>query len=97
LQGVKDKLNADPLGALKDVGKVIANVDMRDFDLTSTCGSFNKGSKLDVNPMQALGSMQGFMETYAQEAEQTQDTQNQAQAKIFRQALMLLASPMVLL
>ena len=93
LQGVKDKLNADPLGALKDVGKVIANVDMRDFDLTSTCGSFNKGSKLDVNPMQALGSMQGFMETYAQEAEQTQDTQNQAQAKIFRQALMLLASP----
>ena len=93
LQGVKDKLNADPLGALKDVGKVIANVDKRDFDLTSACGSFNKGSKLDVNPMQALGSMQGFMETYAQEAEQTQDTQNQAQAKIFRQALMLLASP----
>lgn len=93
LQGVKDKLNADPLGALKDVGKVIANVDMRDFDLTSACGSFNKGSKLDVHPMQALGSMQGFMETYAQEAEQTQDTQNQAQAKIFRQALMLLASP----
>lgn len=93
LQGVKDKLNADPFTALKDVGKVIANVDMRDFDLTSACGSFNKGSKLDVNPMQALGSMQGFMETYAQEAEQTQDTQNQAQAKIFRQALMLLASP----
>ena len=93
LQGVKDKLNADPLGALKDVGKVIANVDMRDFDLTSACGSFNKGSKLDVNPMQALVSMQGFMETYAQEAEQTQDTQNQAQAKIFCQALMLLASP----
>ncbi len=90
---MKDKLNADPLGALKDVGKVIANVDMRDFDLTSACGSFNKGSKLDVNPMQALVSMQGFMETYAQEAEQTQDTQNQAQAKIFRQALMLLASP----
>lgn len=93
LQGVKEKLNADPFAALKDVGKVIANVEMKDFDLTSACGSFNKGSKLNVNPMQALGSMQGFMETYAQEAEQTQDTQNQAQAKIFRQALMLLASP----
>ena len=93
LQGVKEKLNADPFAALKDVGKVIANVDMKDFDLTSACGSFNKGSKLNVNPMQALGSMQGFMETYAQETEQTQDTQNQAQAKIFRQALMLLASP----
>lgn len=93
LQGVKEKLNADPFAALKDVGKVIANVDVKDFDLTSACGTFNKGSKLNVNPMQALGSMQGFMETYAQEAEQTQDTQNQAQAKIFRQALMLLASP----
>ena len=93
LQGVKEKLNADPFAALKDVGKVIANVEMKDFDLTSACGSFNKGSKLNVNPMQALGSMQGFMETYAQEAEQTQDTQKQAQAKIFRQALMLLASP----
>lgn len=93
LQGVKEKLNADPFAALKDVGKVIANVEMKDFDLTSACGTFNKGSKLNVNPMQALGSMQGFMETYAQEAEQTQDTQNQAQAKIFRQALMLLASP----
>lgn len=93
LQVVKGKLNADPFAALKDVGKVIANVDMKGFDLTSACGSFNKGSKLNVNPMQALGSMQGFMETYAQEAEQTQDTQNQAQAKIFRQALMLLASP----
>ena len=93
LKGVKEKLNADPFAALKDVGKVIANVEMKDFDLTSVCGTFNKGSKLNVNPMQALGSIQGFMETYAQEAEQTQDTQNQAQAKIFRQALMLLASP----
>jgi uncharacterized protein (DUF2345 family) len=93
LQGVKEKLNADPFAALKDVGKVIANVEMKDFDLTSACGSFNKGSKLNVHPMQALVSMQGFMETYAQEAEQTQDTQKQAQAKIFRQALMLLASP----
>ena len=93
LQGVKDKLNADPFAALKDVGKVIANVEMKDFDLTSACGSFNKGSKLNVNPMQALGSMQGFMEGYTQGLEKAQDDQQQAQAKIFRQALMLLASP----
>lgn len=93
LQGVKEKLNADPFAALKDVGKVIANVDMKDFDLTSACGSFNKGSKLKVNPMQALGSMQGFMEGYTQGLEKAQDDQQQAQAKIFRQALMLLASP----
>ncbi|WP_336957096.1 type VI secretion system Vgr family protein [Acinetobacter johnsonii] len=93
LQGVKEKLNADPFAALKDIGKVIANVEMKDFDLTSACGTFNKGSKLDVNPMQALGSMQGFMEGYTQGLEKAQDDQQQAQAKIFRQALMLLASP----
>ena len=93
LQGVKEKLNADPFAALKDVGKVIANVEMKDFDLTSACGTFNKGSKLNVNPMQALGSMQGFMEGYTQGLEKAQDDQQQAQAKIFRQALMLLASP----
>ncbi|MFW2101288.1 type VI secretion system Vgr family protein [Acinetobacter johnsonii] len=93
LQGAKEKLNADPFAALKDVGKVIANVEMKDFDLTSACGTFNKGSKLNVNPMQALGSMQGFMEGYTQGLEKAQDDQQQAQAKIFRQALMLLASP----
>lgn len=93
LQSVKEKLNADPFSALKDIGKVIANVEMNDFDLTSVCGTFNKGSKLDVNPMQALGSMQGFMEGYTQGLENAQDDQQQAQAKIFRQALMLLASP----
>ncbi|MDH1698695.1 type VI secretion system tip protein VgrG [Acinetobacter johnsonii] len=93
LKGVKEKLNADPFAALKDVGKVIANVEMKDFDLTSACGTFNKGSKLNVNPMQALGSMQGFMEGYTQGLEKAQDDQQQAQAKIFRQALMLLASP----
>ena len=93
LRGIKENLNTDPLAALKAVGKVIANVDMQDFDLTSTCGSFNKGSKLNVNPMQALTSMQGLMEQHAQQVEQTQDAQQQAQAKIFRQALMLLASP----
>ncbi|MEG2462858.1 MAG: type VI secretion system Vgr family protein, partial [Acinetobacter sp.] len=93
LQGVKEKLNEDPFAVLKDVGKVIANVEMKDFDLTSACGTFNKGSKLNVNPMQALGSMQGFMEGYTQGLEKAQDDQQQAQAKIFRQALMLLASP----
>ena len=93
LTSLKDKFDSDPLGALKDVGKVISNVEIKDFDLTSACGTFSKGSKLDVNPMQALGSLQGFMESYTKDLENSGDSAKQEQGKIFRQALMLLASP----
>lgn len=93
LTSLKDKFDSEPLSALKDVGKVIANVEIKDFDLTSVCGTFNKGSKLDVNPMQALGSLQGFMESYTKDLENSGDSAKQEQGKIFRQALMLLASP----
>lgn len=67
---IKDKFDSNPLEALKDVGNVLGNVEIKDFDLTSTCGSFGKGSKLDVNPMQALSSLQGFMEGYTQGLDQ---------------------------
>ncbi|AXQ23845.1 type VI secretion system tip protein VgrG [Acinetobacter wuhouensis] len=90
---IKDKFDSNPLEALKDVGKVLGNVEIKDFDLTSVCGSFGKGSKLDVNPMQALSSLQGFMEGYTQGLETSSDDKKQEQGKIFRQALMLLASP----
>ncbi len=93
LVGLKEKFNVDPLDALKDLGKVIANVEIKDFDLMSTCGTFSKGSKLDVNPMQALNSLQGFMEGYTQDLENSSDEKDKEQGKIFRQALMLLASP----
>ncbi|HBY5596893.1 TPA: DUF2345 domain-containing protein, partial [Klebsiella pneumoniae] len=62
-------------------------------DLMSTCGTFSKGSKLEVSPSKALSSLQGFMEGYTQGLESSSDTQQQEQGKIFRQALMLLASP----
>ena len=93
LTSLKDKFDSDPLEALKDVGKVLANVEIKDFDLTSVCGTFSKGSKLDIDPSQALNSLQGFMESYTQGLENSRDHKKQEQGKIFRQALMLLASP----
>jgi uncharacterized protein (DUF2345 family) len=57
------------------------------------CGTFSKGSKLEVSPSKALSSLQGFMEGYTQGLESSSDTKQQEQGKIFRQALMLLASP----
>jgi uncharacterized protein (DUF2345 family) len=56
-------------------------------------GTFSKGSKLEVSPSKALSSLQGFMEGYTQGLESSSDTKQQEQGKIFRQALMLLASP----
>ncbi|MGR0304517.1 type VI secretion system Vgr family protein [Acinetobacter beijerinckii] len=93
LASIKDRIQQNPFESLKEVGKVLANVDIKDFELMSTCGTFSKGSKLDITPSKALGSLQGFMEGYTQGLESSSDAKQQEQGKIFRQALMLLASP----
>lgn len=93
LASIKDRIEQNPFESIKEVGKVLANVDIKDFELMSTCGTFSKGSKLDITPSKALSSLQGFMEGYTQGLESSSDARQQEQGKIFRQALMLLASP----
>ena len=93
LASIKDNIKSNPFESIQSVGKVLANVDIKDFDIMSTCGTFSKGNKLEINPMQALSSLQGFMEGYTQGLENSSDNKKQDQGKIFRQALMLLASP----
>lgn len=93
LVGIKDKIQKNPFESIQDVGKVLAHADIRDFDLMSECGTFTKGTKLEVTPSKALSTLQGFMEGYTQGLESSADTKQKEQGKIFRQALMLLASP----
>lgn len=93
LASIKDRIHKNPFESIQEVGKVLANVEIKDFDLMSACGTFSKGSKLEVSPSKALSSLQGFMEGYTQGLESSSDTKQQEQGKIFRQALMLLASP----
>jgi type VI secretion system secreted protein VgrG len=93
LASIKDHIESNPFGSLQEVSKVLANVDIKDFDMMSTCGTFSKGNKLDITPNKALSSLQGFMEGYTQGLESSRDTEKQQQGKLFRQALMLLASP----
>jgi len=93
LASIKDRIQQNPFESIKEVGKVLANVDIKDFELMSTCGTFSKGSKLDITPSKALSSLQGFMEGYTQGLESSSNAKQQEQGKIFRQALMLLASP----
>ncbi|MCH7317142.1 type VI secretion system tip protein VgrG [Acinetobacter sp. ANC 5659] len=93
LASIKDRIQQNPFESIKEVGNVLANVDIKDFELMSTCGTFSKGSKLEVTPSKALSSLQGFMEGYTQGLESSSNAKQQEQGKIFRQALMLLASP----
>ncbi len=93
LASLKDNIQSNPFESIQSVGKVLANVDIKDFDLMSTCGTFSKGSKLEITPNKALSSLQGFMEGYTQGLENSSDDKKQEQGKLFRQALMLLASP----
>ena len=93
LASIKDRIHKNPFESIQEVGKVLVNVEIKDFDLMSACGTFSKGSKLEVSPSKALSSLQGFMEGYTQGLESSSDTKQQEQGKIFRQALMLLASP----
>ncbi|WP_151690530.1 type VI secretion system Vgr family protein [Acinetobacter junii] len=93
LASIKDRIHKNPFESIQEVGKVLVNVEIKDFDLMSAYGTFSKGSKLEVSPSKALSSLQGFMEGYTQGLESSSDTKQQEQGKIFRQALMLLASP----
>ncbi|MFW1843056.1 DUF2345 domain-containing protein [Acinetobacter pittii] len=93
LASIKDRIHKNPFESIQEVGKVLANVETKDFDMMSVCGTFSKGSKLEVSPSKALSSLQGFMEGYTQGLESSSDTKQQEQGKIFRQVLMLLASP----
>ncbi|UOB52503.1 type VI secretion system Vgr family protein [Acinetobacter junii] len=93
LASIKDRIHKNPFESIQEVGKVLANVDINDFELMSSCGTFSKGSKLEITPSKALNSLQSFMEGYTQGLESSSDTKQQEQGKIFRQALMLLASP----
>ncbi len=93
LASIKDQIESNPLGSLQEVSKVLANVDIKDFDMMSTCGTFSKGNKLDITPNKAFSSLQDVMEGYTQGLESSRDTGKQEQGKLFRQALLLLASP----
>jgi hypothetical protein len=48
LASIKDRIQQNPFESIKEVGKVLANVDIKDFELMSSCGTFSKGSKLEI-------------------------------------------------
>lgn len=89
-QGIQD----NPLQAIQDVGKAISGVDLTDEKWLISCTGFGGDKGLsEITPSKALSSLQGFMEGYTQGLENSHDDKKQEQGKLFRQALMLLASP----
>ncbi|WP_338560434.1 type VI secretion system Vgr family protein [Acinetobacter sp. KS-LM10] len=87
--GIKD----NPFQAIQAVGQAIANVDITDEKWLISCAGFGNAKGVDITPSKAFNSLQGFMEGYTQGLESSKDDKKQEQGKLFRQALMLLASP----
>ena len=75
------------------MGQAIANVDITDEKWLISCAGFGNAKGVDITPSKAFNSLQGFMEGYTQGLESSKDDKKQEQGKLFRQALMLLASP----
>lgn len=90
LASLKAKVNDQPLQVLGDLGSIIEQVKI-DPEKYMTCGSFEKLN--EFTPNKALQQIQGFMEGYTQGLETSNSQAKQEQGKLFRQALMLLASP----
>lgn len=93
-ESIKNGIKDNPFQALQDVSKAISSVDLNMEDQLVLCTGFGGANKKDdINPVKALSTLTGFMEGYTQGLENSSDQKKQEQGRLFRQALMLLASP----
>lgn len=91
---IKNGIQDNPFQAIQDVGKAISSVDLNDEDWLISCTGFGGSNKgIDITPVKAISTLTGFMEGYTQGLESSADDKKQEQGRLFRQALMLLASP----
>ncbi|WP_180035135.1 MULTISPECIES: type VI secretion system Vgr family protein [unclassified Acinetobacter] len=87
---IKKQLKDDPLKSLKEIGKIVEDIKINPDEMIIG-GGFGKPEIF--TPTKALAHVKGFMESYSQNLESSSDPKQQEQGKLFRQALMLLASP----
>ena len=90
LEGIKANVDLDPMGVLKKVGGILLDVKMNPEDLIIG-GGFGQAQR--ISPNIALGHVRNFIEGYANDLENSKDERALKTGKLFRQALMLLASP----
>ncbi|MCH4245234.1 type VI secretion system Vgr family protein [Acinetobacter gerneri] len=88
LKNIKNEIKNDPFSALTNVASTISKISLDDFDLTSVCGAMGGGSG-QLSGL--LNSFQGFMQNKSQDKQASSDSESNG--KLFRQALMLFASP----
>ena len=88
LKNIKNEIKNDPFSALTNVATTISKISSDDFDLTSVCGAMGGGTG-QLSGL--LNSFQGFMQNKGQDKQASSDSESNG--KLFRQALMLFASP----
>ncbi len=91
LNSIKDDFKNDPFAALQSVGNTLSSVSLNDFNLGNLSSALTGGSGLGG----LLNTAQSFMSGFNKDTEQGENTsaENQSNGTLFRQALMLFASP----
>lgn len=92
IAGLGSLLKDDPLKALTEVGKIVEEIKVNPEELININGC-GFGQPEIFTPVKALEHVKGFMEGYAQNLESSGNPKQQEQGRLFRQALLLLASP----
>ncbi|QIO07228.1 type VI secretion system Vgr family protein [Acinetobacter shaoyimingii] len=90
LVSLKSGMNTDPIQVLKKVGEIIEDVKVKPDDLIIG-GCF--GQPETLTPQIAMNHLKNLMQGYVSDLENSKDARERKQGKLFRQALMLLASP----
>lgn len=90
LAQIKASVDLDPIGVLKKIGGILLDVKTNPEDLIIG-GGF--GQAQGITPKIALDHVRNFMQLHANDLENSKDERALKTGKLFRQALMLLASP----
>lgn len=91
LKNIKNEALDNPFTALSTVGKALANISLDDFNLSNITGALTGGSN---GLTKLLGNFQSLVQGFGQELQEAEsNSSNKSNGTLFRQALMLLASP----
>lgn len=89
LSSVKENLTCDPFSALQSVGDALSSVSLSDFNLSNLTSALTGGGS---GLSGLLGSVQSFMQSFTDDSSSSSSEQSH-NGTLFRQALMLFASP----
>nr|WP_174505251.1 type VI secretion system Vgr family protein [Acinetobacter sp. Marseille-Q1620] len=87
---LRNNFKNDPFSALQNTKNVLSDIDINDFNLSNLTNALSGGAG---GLSGLLGSVQGFMQNMGEQLTENNSVNNKENGTLFRQALMLFASP----